>query len=612
MLRRFGLVVCWLATCGIALAGSEERPDRIRILYAGNPGSDRERDYVGFLKKTFAQVDTVDYRAFREKMAEGHDVVIFDWTSIYPRDKAGRMLDLTSTNSDMNYPEPPPHPSYDYSRPTILIGGPGERAVRPLQLKIDWGCLCLNHHAHGMKTEHPIFKEPFPVDIRLEEIPTPEAYRLTSDGKPVGPTIQAWRIQTPRFYDPDPGLVSRGDEFEEAPDAEVISSGLNGKGPEMVALGRHGNYFLWGFASPPSEMTPEARKCFLNVVCYIRKFDGRKPVVRKPDQGIVTRKRVHHSAEFARIVLDPEGLRKSYSAYASYAPERYKMFRDMELRVFRKHFPAQLNDRGASDPNAYLAWVKANDRWLIPGAYDEDDGIRAIAVDEDLKALGMGNRDIATLDACVAMLVDGDSSGRALRVLKRYTGRDFADAKGWKAWLDAHRDRLVFTEVGGFRFVVADSPGETRPADDQRLPLSPPGPSRKLFEPVKLSASVEPSVASAGQVVTVLFRLGIAPRWHVATKAGTAGPEVPLSLELALPNGLEPEGEWTLPKPTFDAEGHGRYEGKVELRHKVRVTAAAHGKTEITPSAYFQACDPSSCRPATLKSLHVTFEVATP
>jgi hypothetical protein len=28
-------------------------------------------------------------------------------------------------------------------------------------------------------------------------------------------------------------------------------------------------------------MTPEARKCFVNAVCYIKKFDGQKPIVRK-------------------------------------------------------------------------------------------------------------------------------------------------------------------------------------------------------------------------------------------------------------------------------------------------------------------------------------------
>ena len=609
MFRRIGAIVCWLAACGVATAGPGDQPGQLKVLYAGNPGSDRERDYVGFLKGTFGRVDAVDYRTFRDETAEGHDVVILDWTSIQARDAAGRVLD----DFKMNYPKPTPSLSEGYSRPTILIGGSGERAVRKLRLKIDWGCLCLNDHAHGMKLDHPIFRGPFPVDVKLEEVPTPGEYQATADGKPVGPTTQAWRVQTPKFFDNDPGLVARGDQFEEAPDAEAISSGINSKTPEMVALGRHGNFFLWGFASPPGEMTPSARNAFLNVVCYIRKFDGHKPVVRKPEGGIVTRKLTHHLAGLARVVLEPDGLRKAYPAYASYDAGKYKQIRQMELRVFRKGFPAEVNDRGASDPGAYLAWVEANERWLVPGAYDADDGIRAIAVDEDLKALGMDNREVKTLDACVALLASGDDSGRAVRVLKRYTGQDFADAPAWKSWLDAHRDRLVFTEVGGFRFVVADRAGSAPSESDRRLPLSPPGSPRKLFEPVKLSGSVEPARASAGQGATVTFRLEIAPRWHVAAKAGTAGPEVPVYLRLALPPGLEVDGEWIMPEAIFDAEGHGRYEGTVEFRRKVKVLADAPlGSMRITPSAYHQACDPSSCRPATLKSVDIPFEVVKP
>lgn len=611
MLRSIAALAFWLAACGVAPGGADE-PAKLRILYAGNPGSDRERDYVGFLKGTFAKVDPVDYRAFREEMAEGYDVVIFDWTSIYPRDKDGRMLDLAESGGRMNYPKPTPRLSESYARPTILIGGPGERVIRPLRLKIDWGCLCLNHHAHGMKADHPIFKAPFPVDLKLEEVPTPPDYRDAADGKPVGPTILAWRVQTPKVYDNDPGLVARGDEFEEAPDAEAISSGANGKNPEMVALGRQGNYFLWGFASPPSEMTPAARHCFLNAVCYIRQFDGQRPVVRKPEQGFTTRKRIRHLARLAPTFLDPGEYRRAFPSQSTYDPKRQEAIRAMELRVLRKYFPAEVNDRGASDPGAYLAWVEANERWLVPGAYDADDGVRAIAVDEDLKALGMDNRDAGTLDACVALMAGGDA--RAARVLKRYTGQDFADAPAWKAWLDGARGRLVFTEVGGYRFVVADRPFEAdSPGGGSRAPLRPAGPPKPTFEPVKFSGTVEPKQAAAGGSATVTFRLEIAPRWHVAAKAGAAGPEIPLHLRLTLPEGVEADGDWLLPEPAIDAQGHARYEGTVELRRKVKVTAAAKpGPARLTPSAYYQACDPASCRPAKLQSIDIPFEVAAP
>ena len=520
MLRWFCLIAWGVVVVGGTSAGAEG-PAPLKILYAGNPGSDRERDYVGFLKGTFPVVDAVDYRTFREEMADGHDVVIFDWTSIQKRDASGR---VDEKNPGMAYPKPIPHPGENYSRPTILIGGAGEEVIRPLKLKIDWGCLCLGDYAHGMKLEHPIFQEPYAVAPPIETIPMPSEYHTTAGSKPLGPTIQAWRVQTPLVADLDPGLVARGDEFEEAPDAEAISSGTNMKGPEMVALGRHGNYFLWGFAAPPSEMSPAGRNCFLNVVHYIKRFDGQKPVVRKTEQGTITRRQVRHVAEFAPTVLDPDGLRNSSPAYASYEAEKYRRVRDMKLRLIRKLFPAEVNVAAASIPSSYLAWVEANDRWLIPGGYDESDGIRAIAVDEDLKALGLDNRAVATLDACVGMLGEEDKAESALRILKRYTGQDFAALGDWRNWLDQHRDRLAFTEVGGFQWVVADSADAAHPVAGVSMPLEPPGPAHKLFDPVKLAGSVEPSRASGGQVATVSFRLEIAGRWHVAAAGVSLAP----------------------------------------------------------------------------------------
>ena len=63
-----------------------------------------------------------------------------------------------------------------------------------------------------------------------------------------------------------------------------VGEGITGwvaKEVQPVAIARHGNFFLWGFSAQPSDMTLEAQKCFLNAVCYIKKFDGQKPIVAK-------------------------------------------------------------------------------------------------------------------------------------------------------------------------------------------------------------------------------------------------------------------------------------------------------------------------------------------
>ena len=48
----------------------------------------------------------------------------------------------------------------------------------------------------------------------------------------------------------------------------------------------------------------------------------------------------------------------------------------------------------------------------------------------------------------------GEQPELALRVLKRYTTEAFADAVGWRAWLDKTRDRLFFTDTGGYKFMA--------------------------------------------------------------------------------------------------------------------------------------------------------------
>jgi hypothetical protein len=57
---------------------------KLRILYVGHPGSDREKDFVQFLGQHFETVKTADLGAldrkpFTDKDAEGVDVTIFDY-----------------------------------------------------------------------------------------------------------------------------------------------------------------------------------------------------------------------------------------------------------------------------------------------------------------------------------------------------------------------------------------------------------------------------------------------------------------------------------------------------------------------------------------------------
>jgi hypothetical protein len=278
--------------------------------------------------------------------------------------------------------------------------------------------------AHGVAPTHEIFQTPVKVKFQWEELPTPENYRYCPEGEKLGKTIKVWKVQTKKFPEVDPGLVSDPYGFDDSPDAEAIASGLNSKGPNSVTLGRHGNFFLWGFSAQPSDMTPDARNCFVNSICYIRKFDGQKPLVQKTGQ----------SREWALV-------------YAGYL----KMIKDEKF--IERLFPPDLRKRFGTDAAKYSNFYHENLEYLH---CPSPDGM--IVVDEDVKSLGLSNRKVELLDRCVAMLERGEKPDVAMRILKRYTNETCADAKDWRAWLEKNRSRLFFTDVGGFKFLAAPAP----------------------------------------------------------------------------------------------------------------------------------------------------------
>jgi hypothetical protein len=89
---------------------------RLRILYVGHAGSDREKDFVGFLKKYFDVVQTGNLQTFKETDTQGFDVTLLDWDW-----------------NDIKGPKPTV--SQGFSRPVITIGVPGGMICRQWKLK---------------------------------------------------------------------------------------------------------------------------------------------------------------------------------------------------------------------------------------------------------------------------------------------------------------------------------------------------------------------------------------------------------------------------------------------------------------------------------------------
>ncbi len=88
----------------------------LRVLYAGHPGSDRERDFVAFLEEHFTKVDKRDLPTFKEEWADDFDVVIMDYD--------GDPFDLRR-----------PRLGKEYTRPTMTVGMAGALICNTLNVK---------------------------------------------------------------------------------------------------------------------------------------------------------------------------------------------------------------------------------------------------------------------------------------------------------------------------------------------------------------------------------------------------------------------------------------------------------------------------------------------
>lgn len=452
-----------------------------------------------------------------------------------------------------------------------------------------------------MVPSHAIFNTPLKVNLVFEDIPTPKDYLspIWAGEEPLGTTIKVWKVQTRKFPEIDPGLVSNPYGFTDSPDAEIISSGINSKGPESVALARHGNYFLWGFSGAPHDMTPDARKAFINSVCYIKKFDGQRPIVRKAGSGN-TRQGALWQARYLRHLFDEEAFKKDLPESIRNDPTRYAQQRAAFLKNATTSFPDEIRQAFGDDAEKYVAWTKENVEYLRfngPG-YDAK-----LIVDPDVKALGVSNRKIELLDRCVAELREGTNPERALRILKRYTNETFSDAPGWASWLEKNRDRLFFTEIGGFKWMVAP---KTLIATSPRTTERP-----DAKQPVVASAELSPAHARLGDTVDLILRFETAPSWHIYAVGSSTGPGVATNVTLDLPEGIEADGGWSYPESSFSTDGQRIYAGSFEFRQRLRIKPGATlGPFEVACKLAYQACDPRSCRAPTKQTLKAAAEIA--
>ena len=115
------LILSHLASLSCEGITPAEGKVNLRVLYVGEPDTDREKDFVGFLEKHFAKVAKADLEKVEVKDGDGFDVVIVDYSG------------LTIKGNAIVTPRMPF--GRDYSRPVLTIGAAGALVCDSLGLK---------------------------------------------------------------------------------------------------------------------------------------------------------------------------------------------------------------------------------------------------------------------------------------------------------------------------------------------------------------------------------------------------------------------------------------------------------------------------------------------
>jgi hypothetical protein len=476
--------------------------------------------------------------------------------------------------------------------------------------------MCLDSYAHGMRMTHEIFNSPNKVQMTIEDLPTPREYVDHPKGKDLGKTMPMWRVQTEGYKDGKGqlvGVVSRDAGFYDSPDVEWISSGVNSKGPEAIAIGRHGNFFHWGFAASPKYMTPEAKLVLVNALHYIAKFDGQAPVARKVS-GTVLRESVWASLEgisddgYAKTLVRYAGWRKE--AEAEKAAVQAKIDAGAEVSTSERRV---LSYPTIEDPGRFdgVRGFFSDEAWAEMGGEAEaiDEYLRSnigfmhptggwyeLGVDEDLVKMGAVHSNPDFLGKMIRTLHDPEQAALAQTLLARYTTQQFTQLSEWEAWHAKYQDKMFFCETAGYKWLVNTLDGAAQaPAKPDLKPTA--------KSPVAMALTAVPE----GQNHRLTLNVKVLKGWHTYDRVPENSPYKPMELALNLPAGVHQVGNWRRPASHPD-----RVEPKVmvydgELSFECLVTGVKNA-AEIGCEVRYQACDARMCLPPTTRGLKLVIQ----
>lgn len=479
------ILVFWLLVALVGCASKpDEKTDRLSVLFVGqNPDKSvgyrfanddvvneinqtRAIAYMEFLQKHF-NATQVFAENYKPAMSDAYDVTIFD---ALPPELSGKDIVDGKRIVPNRYvdgwasmrwlPE-------DFDRPTIFIGSVLGIMKNGLKTKFAHNCHCLTDFAYNFDMNHPIFNGPHKVIPTLEDTPYPKDVYSYYSGRDLPESAPMWRVQVAekhRHY-PSGWLIMNG--MDDSPGTEMISGGTSLKSQNDVAISRQGSLLHWGFKASPDLLTDEAKLVFVNAIHYIKQFEGAKRLPLSYQShartlGLDAPYRISAegwavaNADYWRGVKYYQALgRKVKSGKATEAEKQTYQWikpRPLDRSMYRENVSAPIIEKLGDDWDAYLAYFEENYDYMYPDL--TTDPHWDFVVDEDAKSIGIANNNPLLLERAIELLESGKQQALAKRLLARYTDQSFSTPSQWREWYQANRDKMLFTETGGFKFVI--------------------------------------------------------------------------------------------------------------------------------------------------------------
>ena len=272
-----------------------------------------------------------------------------------------------------------------------------------------------------------------------------------------------------------------------------------------------------------------------------------------------------------------------------------------------------LFNRFGDNEQAYMDYYDENRDYFYGG-----DKMSYWMVDEDVKSWGIPNNDIRLLEKAIGCWERGEEVDKAKRILTRYTLCRFSTPHEWREWYETNKDRIFFTESGGWFFMVntrdISVPGNDYRMREQKIP----GSDYRAEEQKTLKSGERMLTSDKNPVYVemeteeaenahrwVVVKMNIHPGYHTYARVAATDPYMPTTLKFILPEGWKEVEELQVPSfKELNEAGTMIYEGEVVFRQEIK----GKGKGEIKCMVEYQCCNDFICMPPGKVELRVAIE----